>query len=423
MKKLMQTTKDNNSIIRLRALLLSLFMMITVSFISNLSLAQTTEDYTIISAGVKYQYVSTYSVARLDSILTIDASEFCEFQVTFPPAKYAVKLYRVIYNSVIPEFYNKPTSASGLIAIPVSGTDSMPVVSYQHGTIFSKDDAPSNPERSGETRLMIAQFASQGYIIVFPDYFGEGQSAEPDSYQVKESSNQACYDMLSASKEVCKALNVKQGTLFLFGWSAGSWATLHFLKRLESLNITVQAVSIACAPTDIYALTNRWFHAPSPTDAAWLPGVLAYQLNAYEEYYKLPGLMHSAIKPEYQKATLDFYQNKITFTEFTNNTATTLIKLLKPEFIAASSTGDTRFFQILQDNNSYRFRSKTPVNIYYGESDEVIPIYIGTLPSAYQELIGGAKTTSISAGKLADHRGTFKFSLLEGKKWFDTLLK
>ncbi len=423
MKKLMQTKKNNNSINSLRALMLSLFMMITVSFSSNLSFAQTTKDYTIISTGVKYQYYGTYSVARLDSILTIDAAKFCDFQVTFPPAKYAVKLYRVIYNSVIPELNNKPTVASGLIAIPVTGKDSMPVVSYQHGTIFSKDDAPSNPERSGETRLMIAQFAGQGYMIVFPDYFGEGQSTEPDSYQVKESGNQACYDMLLASKDVCKALNVKQGTLFLTGWSAGSWATLNFLKKLESLDVKVKAVSIACTPTDIYALTNSWLHAPKATDATWLPGVLAYQLNAYEEYYKLPGLMQSAIKPEYQKAALDFYQNKITFMEFYTKTTTTLLKFLKPEFIAASSTGDTRFFQILQDNNSYRFRSTTPINMYYGESDEVIPIYIGTLPSGYQELIGGAKTTAISAGKLADHRGTFKFSVLEGKKYFDTLLK
>ncbi len=385
--------------------------------------AQTTTDYTIISSGVKYQYISTYSIARLDSILTTEASGFSEFQVTYTPAKYEVKLYRVIYNSVIPEFSNKPTIASGLVAIPVTGKDSMPVVSYQHGTVFTKTGVPSFPEESMETRLIVAQFAAQGYIVICPDYFGKGSSTEADSYLVPESTQQACYDMLFASKDVCKALNTQQGPLFLCGWSLGSWSTLQFLKKLESLNVKVKAVSIACPPIDWYAIINRIIHAPQATDAFWIPGVIATQLNSYAEYYKLPGLVQTAIKPEYQQASLDFYQNKITFEQFYAKTTSKLIDLLNPEFIATSSTGDTRYWQIVQDNNSYRFRVRTPINVYYGESDEVIPIYIGKLLSGYQELIGGAQTTSISAGKLADHRGTFKFSVLEGKKWFDTLLK
>lgn len=397
--------------------------LINITIVFSHVTAQLQNNFTSVSTGVKYQYIGTYGISRLDSILTTEASNFSDFKVTYPQAKYPVKLYRVLYNSVIPEFNNKPTVASGLIAIPETVREKIPVVSYQHGTVFTKTDVPSFPEESMETRLMVAQFAGQGYIIIAADYFGKGLSTEPDSYQIKESTRQACFDMLSASKEVFKALNIQQGPLFLSGWSMGSWSTLIFLEKLESLDIPVIAAATACTPTDIYALVNRWMHAPKETDAIWLPGILALQLNSYEIYYLLPGLMESAVKPEYQQATLDFYKNKITFEEFYSKTPNKVVEYLKPEFIESGSIGDSRFWEIIQDNNSYRWRSHTTLNLYYGDADEAVPEYIATLPAGYQQLMGGGKTISTPAGKLADHRGTFKFAVEHQKKWFDSILK
>jgi hypothetical protein len=380
-------------------------------------------EFTTVSSGVKYQYIGSYQVPRLDSILTFEASSFSHFNVTYTKAENSVKLYRVLYSSVIPELNNKTTIASGLIAIPETGKNKMPVVSYQHGTVFSKTEVPSNPEESMETKLMVAQFSGQGYILIAADYFGEGESSEPDSYQVKASTQQACLDMLKASEEVFKSLNVQQSQLFLSGWSMGGWSTLLFLQKLESLDIPVTAAATACTPTDIFALVNRWIYAPKETDAIWLPGILALQLNSYSAYYELPGLMESAIKTEYQQATLDFYQNKISFKDFYSKTTGKVADYLKPEFIASGSNSDSRYWQIIQDNNSYRWRSHTSLNLYYGDADEAVPEYIGTLPVGYQELIGGGHTTAIPAGKLADHRGTFKFAVDHQKKWFDGMLQ
>jgi len=394
-------------------------LLFLLSAFSGPVIAQQSNDFINVSPDVKYQYIGTYDVTRLNSILTTEASGFSDFNVTYTPANYPVKLYRVVYNSVIPELADKPTVASGLIAIPETVTEKIPVVSYQHGTVFTKTEAPSSPEETMETRLMIAQFASQGYILIAADYFGKGLSEEPDSYQVKESTQQACLDMMSASYEIFKAMKIEPGQLFLSGWSMGSWSTLLFLEMLESLGIKVAAAATACTPTDIYALFSRWMHAPKETDAVWLPGILALQLNSNSIYYQLPGLMESAVKQEYQQATLDFYQNKITYEEFYSKTPNKVVEYLKPEFIESSSIGKERYWQILQNNNSYRWRSKTPLNLYYGDSDEAVPEYIATLPVGYQQLIGGAQTISTPAGKLADHRGTFKFSVAHQKNWFD----
>ncbi len=166
--------------------------------IGTLSLARGADDHAV-SSGVKYELIGSYSVDRLNQILTSELKEFSAYPTSYPPAHYAVKLYRVTYPSVIPEQYNRPTTASGLLAVPESGLDTMPVVSYQHGTVFSKTEVPSHPDESMETRLMLAQFAGQGYVMVAAevaaDYFGKGQSQEKDSYLVKASTQQACLDM------------------------------------------------------------------------------------------------------------------------------------------------------------------------------------------------------------------------------------
>ena len=132
--------------------------------------------------------------------------------------------YRVTYPSVVPEKNNRPTTASGLIAIPDNDATTLPVVAYQHGSVFGKDEVPSNPDQSMETRLMLAVFAGQGYMVIGADYFGKGVSPEPNGYIVRASTQQACLDMLFATQVVCPDLGVELGPLFISGWSQGGWS-------------------------------------------------------------------------------------------------------------------------------------------------------------------------------------------------------
>ena len=132
------------------------------------------------------------------------------------------------YRSVVPEFGNRPIVASGLVAVPESGARSMPVLSYQHGTVFDRSQVPSNPDASMETRLVLAAFAAQGYIVIGADYFGRGQSDLPDSYLVRQSTQQANLDMLLAARDFLAARGIDTTRLFLSGWSARAHETLGF---------------------------------------------------------------------------------------------------------------------------------------------------------------------------------------------------
>ncbi|MCB0039621.1 MAG: hypothetical protein KDE23_08070 [Caldilinea sp.] len=372
--------------------------------------------------GITVESIGAYSVERLNEILTTELAEFSDFAISFPPAKNGVKLYRVTYPSVIPEKKNRPTVASGLIALPDVDDKTLPVAMYQHGSVFGKDEVPSSPENSMETRLMIANFAGQGYMVVAADYFGRGLSQEPNSYIVKPSTQQACLDMLFAAQMACADFGVEMGSLFVNGWSQGGWSALVFLNKLESVGIPVAAAAIASGPPDLYAMLNRWVNNWQEVDAVYIAPLVSIMLHAYEEYFGLPGFTTSAIKPEYQEVARQLYFNEQDYNDLMSEFPAKLPDMVQDDFKAALAMGDDRFSDLLQESHGYRWRMTTPMRVYTGGIDEVTPVYLGQLPIGYQQIIGGATVEAVDAGPKADHRGVFLTSLADAKAWFDELL-
>ena len=373
------------------------------------------------NGSVRYEYIGEYDVERLNGILKTELPHFTEAKIDFAPARNAVKLYKVTYDTVIPEKGNRRTIASGLLAVPQTDGGRFDVVSYQHGTVFSKTEVPSSPEESAETRLAIASFAAQGYVVIAADYIGKGVSTEPDSYLVKDSTAQACFDMLFAAKAVCSELGVGLGKLFLSGWSQGSYSTLVFLKKLEENDIPVTAMGTASTPNDLYLCLVRWLNAQSSQDVNWLVGVTLLILGSYENYYDLHSLPSEAIKPEYLETARKLYDNSISWETAKKELPFYTKDFVQEKFSKLSAIAGTRFFVKLQENVAYGWRFKTRTRFYYGKIDEVVPPYVATLPVEYQRTIGGADSQAVYAGDKANHRGTFIFGLSDQVNWFHSL--
>ena len=376
-----------------------------------------------------YELIGTYDLARLDRIFGDELDDFMEsspephaFDGRFPPARYPVRLYKVTYASVVPELDNLPTVASGLVAVPETGLADMPMVAYQHGTVFDRNSVPSRPDQSMETRIMIARFAAQGYVVIGADYFGRGDFDLPDSYLVKESAQQANFDMLDAAKSVLAALGIAPSHTFLSGWSQGGWATMVFLERLEGLGVPVTAAAVASGPVDVALSVNRWLNNPQPIDAVFLPGVLALQLQADAFYNQVPGIDALAIRPEYLAVSRDLYAGRVDFESFYAKTPHRLADFTTAEFRAAVQASKGAYWQRLDQRQGYRWKQVTPLRTWYGGSDEVTPIVVAKLPEQTQALLGGADTKALDAGPKADHRGVFMQSVLDQKDWFDSFL-
>ena len=115
------------------------------------------------------------------------------------------------------------------------------VVVYFHGTTFNKSQVPSNYERSIEAQLMAEVFASQGYIVVMPDYVGQGvdwQDVHPYVLYPQVSAKTAT-DMLSAVRaNLVTSYGILPGDpalkLFSVGYSEGGAYSLWFHQFLSS---------------------------------------------------------------------------------------------------------------------------------------------------------------------------------------------
>ncbi|MGC2775085.1 MAG: alpha/beta fold hydrolase [Bradyrhizobium sp.] len=370
-----------------------------------------------VTSDVSYEYLARWDVDRLNKILTVDTPKFAGITVTYTAARNAVRLYRITYSSVVPERGNKPITATGLIAVPEISDTTLPMVSYQHGTVYGKQEVPSFPEQSPETQLMIAQFAGQGYLVIGADYFGMGVSTEPEGYMVKASHQQATYDMLRASRAVLDQMKLTSSRLDIAGWSQGGFVTMAYLEKLESAGVPVAAAATASAPVDVFVALNGFLNFPRKNDASWVNSLFILSAFAFENYYSVPGLARSVISDTYYDVARKAYEREPFDVA---DVPSDLHKLLKPDYFDAQYFATSSYGRLAAQTQAYRWIIKTPVRNYYGETDEAISTGLGRLAMTYQQAIGAGngKVEAVSTGPTT-HRGTFATAVPQWKAWFD----
>lgn len=388
------------------------------------------DSFTDVSGNlISYELIKTLDENDINEIRTLRLQEFLfdasipysDFAGKLDSSKYRVKLYRVKYKSFIPEMNNKQTEATGLVAIPDVTVGALPIISYQHGTVFVKSWVPSIPMESYETMFMISQFASQGYILFAADYFGLGNaSKEPNSYFVRKSTEQACLDMYKAGLEVIEKLGYTKSMFFVNGWSQGAYNTMLFLRRLERERIPVEAAFTAAAPVDPLLFVTRGLFNPRSFDAEYTVAALCNLLFSIEEYNKLEGITKSYINSDYYNDAKLFYEFKISYDTFKSKVPIKLDEAFTPLFFSDAKNADNKFWQILSSSEAYRWLSPTPLRAYYGLKDEAVPEYIATLAVDYMKTLGKQNAESYNAGNEADHRATYIQSLIDAKPWIDS---
>jgi pimeloyl-ACP methyl ester carboxylesterase len=375
--------------------------------------------------------IGRYDRARLNAIvnaelrqfLTGSSAGFDRFKGRLAEPRHEVDLYRIRYLTVVPELGNRSVSASGLIALPVGAGPTLPLLSYQHGTVFEKDSVPSRPDQSMETRLVLAQFASQGYAMIATDYLGLGESDLPNSYFVMQSIEQASFDLYAAALSFLEQQGRKASALATLGWSQGGYSNMIILRKLEREGIPVAASVTAAGAVDLGLFIVRGITNPRPIEAVFRAAALSNMLFALEHYRQLPGLATEALRPEFFPTARAFYEFKIGFGEYMSRIPIDPNRVLRPAFIAQMVQGQGPFVGILDQSASYRWLSRTPLRAYYGGRDEAVPDFIARLAVDYQQTLGKQNGQALSAGADADHRDTFVHALIDAKPWIDQQVK
>jgi pimeloyl-ACP methyl ester carboxylesterase len=167
-----------------------------------------------------------------------------------------ITTYSVRYSTIGGK--GEPTDASTAVITP-TGDDAIckgerPILLYAHGTSIAKD---TNMARlRGESQLVAAMFAAQGYIVIAPNYAGyEGSSLPYHPYLNAEQQSADMVDALRAGRAALGKL--KQGftqQLFIAGYSQGGFVALATQRAIQQQYSNEFKVTAAAGLSGPYAL-------------------------------------------------------------------------------------------------------------------------------------------------------------------------
>ncbi|GAC1372678.1 MAG: hypothetical protein NVS3B3_16750 [Aquirhabdus sp.] len=198
------------------------------------------------------------------------------------------------------------TTASGAVMVP-SGSDpacsgKRPVVLYAHGTTTSKGFNmaalvdPTN-DAKGESTLVAATFAAQGYIVIAPNYAGYDTSTL--TYHPYVNYKQQSQEMIDALKAGRAALPVAvdSGKLFVTGYSEGGYVAMAALKAMDAAHISGTAGAPMSGPYALAAYGDAIFYGNTPIGGTIFAPLLTtgYQ-KAYGNIY---GVTSDAYTPTF----------------------------------------------------------------------------------------------------------------------------
>lgn len=367
-------------------------------------------------------------------------------------ARYDVDLHRLVTTTTVPET-GEAVKISGLLALPVGVSGPLPVLSWQHGTILSFDQVPSNmvlladpayrmtdEKDSLETLFNIQRFAAQGYAVIAADYLGKGpfRAGRGEAYAVKDATVRTCLDILEVGLEAMKSLKAEPGRLFLNGWSQGALNTqwLHQELRRQSRVITASAVQSPF--NDLTESWRYWAGAQTfpplegakdyPAAPNWISLCMIIALGSYQQYYGLDGLIKSATRPEFHDLALKYWADYALDFDRSKPFPTGETLLVPGFFDRFTDDRNSAFLRQIGLNIANVQRYDAPIRFYYGLADEAIRPAMSR-----RALAAGGRFASGAAVAGASHRGTFLASLygdgsaLDGQEnvvdWFASLNK
>ena len=188
------------------------------------------------------------------------------------------------------------TDASGALMVPTGTatqcTGARPIVLYAHGTNITKrynlaEIADSTNPANGESVLLAAMYAAQGYIVVAPNYAGYDSSSL--SYHPYVNADQQSKDMIDALAAAKAALPAGKASskLFVTGYSQGGFvamATVRAIQALNDPNLTVRASAPMSGPYAMSAYTDFIFAGGVPLGStAFAPMLTTSYKKSYSD--------------------------------------------------------------------------------------------------------------------------------------------
>lgn len=285
--------------------------------------------------------ISSFNTAQINTQFGLDGT-------ATPDAKCDIKIEKVSYPTV--GAAGERTNATAALMLP-SGDSAdcqgdRPILLYAHGTTTDKDydfsqvANPQNPA-AGESTLIAANFAAQGYIVVAPNYAGYDESdLDYHPYLVADQQATDMADALDSARIIIARqqrandpdyTNLDDsGKLFISGYSQGGHVAMATARMFEQNDEPVTAIAPLSGPYALAAFGDAIFSGNVNIGASRFAPLLASGFqNAYGNVYN---------------STADI---------FTANYANTQLPSLLSfgELVAANKLPDNALFEKDPENN------------------------------------------------------------------------
>lgn len=281
--------------------------------LSGVSLAAALDRGSLVDAAV---VVTTLTAAQIDGGTT--ASGLIALSGA---AKCDVKVVALNYNTV--GVSGEKTNASGVMLVPAGACNaSSSLVAYAKGTDVQKPRTMANPQ-DGETFLLAAFYAAQGYTVVATDYLGFAKSAYPyHPYLHADSEASSIIDSIRAARKAAASVGASlNGKVMLTGYSQGGHSSMAAHRAIERDNASEISVAAGAHLAGPYNLSGSF---KAPDAIAGNQFFVTYLVTAWQKIY---GNIYSDVNAVFKTQYASGIENLLPSPTLTYTTLVTTGKL------------------------------------------------------------------------------------------------
>jgi pimeloyl-ACP methyl ester carboxylesterase len=316
--------------------------------------------------------------------------------------KYDVEVYKVVYNT---DYLGESIQASALVILPKNPAGSVPMVSFQHGTISSHAEAPTALALSDEELVLYTALASPGFIAVVPDFIGFGASSSKlHPYYIESLTASAVMDALRAAKDLAGQKSISfNSKLFLAGYSQGGYATMATHKYIETeqpSGFELVASFPASGGYDIKNMQEYFFSL----DAYGQPFYIAFVADAYKTTYGWTQPLTDMFNEPYASRIPGLLDGTKTSSQINAQLTENIHDLLTTDVLQNIETSQ-KFATIVaafRENSLTDWTPKKPLYMYHGNADGTVP-YSNSVVTYNKLVANGSTSVTLTTLEGANH--------------------
>lgn len=348
---------------------------------------------------------------------TLISSEFkgsrtlAQMQADFGPImQNGIEMYKLLYET--PDVHGNLDTASGLLVIPVRETAMQyPLLCYQHGTVSSKTDVPSQLRGGYE---LAAVFGALGYITAAPDFLGLGDARGFHPYVHAATEASAAIDMMRASRDYVEMNGVGMNDqVFITGYSQGGHAAAALHREIQ-LNYSEEFAIAASAPmSGPYSISGEMRAVILQEEPYSYPSYLANTALSYNLVYDLYQDIGDYFKEPYAARIRQYYEGDITLS-FLNTVLVSFLTLnegasitkymLQDSILDAMENNPMHPINLaLADNDVYDWAPEAPTRLIYCMADDQVVFTNSVVADSVMNLNGATDVQAIDVNSGFDH--------------------